>query len=397
MKQFSFLLFCCLCQLLPAQQSMPLGVFDLDSHPERDTWVQSIRVIEPALRSDVEGEFMVRFQAPGMKRASARCVEVLTPEGIELDDEGNGCFNLNAKELNRGPIQIQIFADNLKGTRDIFELQLYNVTPKAHDTAGIPDTIPAPAKGMRVAYSDDFTSQLSISKDGRGTLYNAHKPFFGDFSGWPFADPDEEGPFAQRDDYLIIKARKENGTKGRSGLLATVDMDGKGYRAKAPFYMECRLLAQSGTGTWPAFWTITNPAHGPGDELDVIEAYGGWGKGNPNSTGYWVTSHYWAQYDDRGKPLEHPGKLIHMTKIGRKTSWSEEFHTYGVYVDQENTIYYLDDIEVCRMPTNILSFTRSHIPMINYAIGGSSGWYIDLERYGNASDMYVDYLRIFEK
>ena len=263
MKQVSFLLFCCLCQLLPAQQSMPLGVFDLDSHPERDTWVQSIRVIEPALRSDVEGEFMVRFQAPGMKRASARCVEVLTPEGIELDDEGNGCFNLNAKELNRGPIHIQIFADNLKGTRDIFELQLYNVTPKALDTAGIPDTIPAPAKGMRVAYSDDFTSQLSISKDGRGTLYNAHKPFFGDFSGWPFADPDEEGPFAQRDDYLIIKARKENGTKGRSGLLATVDMDGA---------IEPKLPSTWNAASWLSQEQELGPPSGPSPILRMAQA-----------------------------------------------------------------------------------------------------------------------------
>lgn len=397
MKRVFFFMNVFFCLILSAQESTLQGVFDLENHPENDTWVQSIRILEPALRSDVNGEFIVRIHAPGMKRSSARCVDVLTPDGIKLDDEGNGSFSVNANELNRGPITIQIFADNLMGTRDLFELQLYNVSSKAHNSAGIPDTIPAPAKGMHVAYKDDFTSRISVSKDGRKAKYNAHKPFFGDFSGWPFSDPDEDGPFVQRDNYLIIKARKEDGTKGRSGLLATVDMDGNGFRAKAPFYMECRMVAQSGTGTWPAFWTITNPSHGPGDELDIIEAYGGWGKKNPNSTGYWVTSHYWAQYDNYGKPLKHPGQLIDMTKIGRKTSWSEEFHTYGVYVDKENTIYYLDDIEVCRMPTNILSYTRSHIPMINYAIGGSSGWYIDLERYGNASDMYVDYLRIFEK
>ena len=31
--------------------------------------------------------------------------------------------------------------------------------------------------------------------------------------------------------------------------------------------------------------------------------------------------------------------------------------------------------------------------MINYAIGGISGWHIDLARYGNQSDMWVDYVR----
>lgn len=33
--------------------------------------------------------------------------------------------------------------------------------------------------------------------------------------------------------------------------------------------------------------------------------------------------------------------------------------------------------------------------MINYSIGGISGWGIDLERYGNGSDMYVDYVRVY--
>jgi hypothetical protein len=33
--------------------------------------------------------------------------------------------------------------------------------------------------------------------------------------------------------------------------------------------------------------------------------------------------------------------------------------------------------------------------LINYAIGGISGWKIDLERYGNVSDMYVDYVRVY--
>ena len=35
--------------------------------------------------------------------------------------------------------------------------------------------------------------------------------------------------------------------------------------------------------------------------------------------------------------------------------------------------------------------------LINYAIGGASGWHIDLERYGNRSNMYVDYVRVFTK
>jgi beta-glucanase (GH16 family) len=173
-------------------------------------------------------------------------------------------------------------------------------------------------------------------------------------------------------------------------------MDGKGFRATPPFYMECRLMAHSAPGTWPAFWTITNINRGQGDELDVVEAYGGWGKGNPNNTGYWVTSHFWAQHDAEGKPLKSPDKLVEMTAGRLGTSWSQTFHTYGLRVDAEHTIYYLDDEEVYRHPTNSFSL-QPHVILINYAIGGASGWQTDLERYGNRSDMYVDYLRVFEQ
>ena len=35
--------------------------------------------------------------------------------------------------------------------------------------------------------------------------------------------------------------------------------------------------------------------------------------------------------------------------------------------------------------------------LINYAIGGASGWKINLERYNNTSEMFVDYLRVFKR
>ena len=100
--------------------------------------------------------------------------------------------------------------------------------------------------------------------------------------------------------------------------------------------------------------------------------------------------------DGQGKPLPHPGQLIEMTDKGTLTSWSQTFHTYGLRVDRQWTTYYLDDAEVWRHPTNSVTMEHSHVILLNYAIGGASGWPVDLERYGNASDMYVDYLRVFE-
>lgn len=393
----------------------------LDAQEQKERWVECIRVLSPAPCSEINGRVKVTLQAKGMGPLRAVCYVpdgqkpykphecLLAKKGVKLNNEGVGSFILNAKELPHGPLTIQITGENAAGERDLYELQLYNRVGKPSPTAGIPDSIPAAAQGMQLAYCDDFDGPLSISRDGRGTRYNAHKPTFGDFSGWPFSDPEGPlNPFRQRDTYLIIHAQKtlhtlstplahRRGDGGEAtGLLATVDMDGKGFRAAPPCYMECRLMAQSAPGTWPAFWTITNINQGEGDELDVIEAYGGWGEGNPNSTGYWVTSHFWGQHDAQGLPLEHPGKLIEMTKCKLGTSWSQTFHTYGLLIEKENTTYYLDDEVVWSHPTNSYSYQQPHVLLINYAIGGASGWKINLERYNNTSEMYVDYLRVFE-
>lgn len=183
---------------------------------------------------------------------------------------------------------------------------------------------------------------------------------------------------------------------GTTGLIASVDMDGKGFWTKAPCYLECRFTAQSAPGTWPAFWTITHlDKVDESDELDIVEAYGGVGKGNPNHPGYSIVSHFWGQKNLDGSDKEHPGKVVPIMEIGGKSYWSTTFHTYGVYIGLEETVYYFDNIEVFRHHTNQISRNYPHAFLINYAIGGISRWSIDLERYANGSDMYVDFVRVY--
>jgi hypothetical protein len=93
----------------------------------------------------------------------------------------------------------------------------------------------------------------------------------------------------------------------------------------------------------------------PADELDVVEAYGGEGKGQPNQRGYWVNSHYRNQGPDGGKDetQDRFSGMIEMTKlaVAGGSSWYETFHTYGVLVGEEETVYYCDEIEVARHRT----------------------------------------------
>lgn len=378
---------------------------------EHSEWVQSIEIISPECRSDVNGKVTVKFRAPGMAIANALLWsqptkkfpsewghdELLTPKnGLRLSADGTGKFSFNADRFPAGPMNVRIYTASDDGKKDFFELQLYN-TGGVRWNQGIPSADPPGAEGLKLIYTDDFDGPLSISNDGRGARYNAHKPRFGDFSGWQFADADgPDNPFFQRDTYLKIAARKRPGTNGSSGLIASVNMDGEGFWVKAPCYLECRFTAQSAPGTWPAFWTITGLDQGSnGDELDIIEAYGGVGPGNPNHPGYSICSHFWGQKNPDGTDKEHLGHVVPMMEIGGRSYWSTTFHTYAVRIDLDYTTYYCDNIEVFRHPTNDVSRDYPHLFLINYAIGGISGWGIDLERYGNGTDMYVDYVRVY--
>jgi hypothetical protein len=378
-----------------------------------DAWVQSIVVTCPDYRSQVQGNVTVAFKAPGMSSANAFCWRqpttenpsrwghdaCLTPQGIRLKADGSGTFVFPADNFPYGPVNVRILAHNQQGQRDICELQLYN-TGGVRWNQGIPDTDPPAAQGMKLVFDDDFDEPLSISKDGRGARYNAHKPRFGDFSGWPFSDPaGPNNPFEQIDTYLRIKARKPEGTKGFTGLIASVDMDGKGFCATVPAYFECRFVAQSAAGTWPAFWTLTRSGldrRTPADELDIVEAYGGVGAGNPNHPGYEIVSHFWRQTHPDGAEKKNVTRRVPIMELGGRSYWSTTFHTYAVKIGLDDTVYYFDDIEVLRHPTNDLSKNEPHFFLANLAIGGISGWPINLERYGNGSDMYLDYIRVYQ-
>lgn len=393
-----------------------------------DQYIQSIRVLEPDYRSEVRGDVRVRFIAPGIKYVKALCWQQpasesqsrwgedvnLTPQGVSLNENGEGSFVFPADQFPNGPVTLRILAHNGEGEfmhqsetsgkvkagagkRDICELQLFNLGGVKWNQ-GIPPHDPPGAQGLKLIFADDFDGPVSISNDGRGARYSAHKPRFGDFSGWQFSDILGEGkPFSQVGTWLKISARKDSESpEGRSGLIASVNMDGKGLWAKAPSYFECRFIAQSAPGTWPAFWTLTALDKGvPGDELDIVEAYGGVGAGNPNHPGYSIVSHFWGQKNPDGTPKKSCSARPPIMELGGKSYWSTTFHTYAVRIGLEKTTYYFDDIEVLSHPTNDVSRDKPACFLVNLAIGGISGWKIDLDRYNNGTEMFVDYIRVY--
>lgn len=371
-----------------------------------------VSVVSPLYCSDVKGDTRITLSAPGFKSVTAKCWKQggrfgtdSTVATVALDAQGRGSFVFPADSYPHGPITIRIAGVN-GDVKDNCYLQLYNQGGVVWNT-GIPKETPPAAKGMTLAFADDFSGPLSISSTDPKATYYDHKPPNGsqDFSVHTFSDPDtSKNPFAHVDSYLRIRASDETHS---SGLISSLKNDGSGIKVSLPCYFECRFIGPNAIGTWPAFWLMTDYMTDyklkgdktPVDELDIIEAYGGEGPHEPNADDtYMITPHCWNQGEE-GKALSDRAFVglhnpCHMRKFGIPSTWFETFHTYGCKITATDTIYYCDDIEVGRHPTLPVCKERPLFFMINLATGG--GWPVDLSRYGKV-DMYVDYVRVYKQ
>jgi hypothetical protein len=375
-----------------------------------------ISVTSPAYCSEIIGDTTINISAPGLHSVT---VKSWKPGGqfgsqgdlgtVSLDSDGKGSIDFPASQYPHGPITITI--SGKKGADfDNCHLQLYNKAGIPWNE-GIPREDPKGAEGMQLVYADDFNGAPSISTTNMHAKYYDHKPPHGsqDFSSIPFTDFESpNNPFAQMDGYLRIRADLK---KHSSGLISSENDDAEGFTCKAPCYFECRMIGPTAKGTWPAWWLMTDyPSDDKRhkdmskvgvDELDIIEAYGGEGRGEPDGNGernflYMITPHAWNQ-GDKGKELgDEDFKMLHnpadMKKHGIPSTWYEAMHTYGCKITETETTYYCDNIEMGRHPTLPVSKKEPFFFLINLATGG--GWPVDISRYGKV-DMYVDFVRVY--
>lgn len=370
-------------------------------------------VDSPDYRSTVSGTVTIEFNAPGMASVWGRAwhqpdAANTDPNGYEawfanaspLPADGQGQLTFQADDFPHGPITIMISAwDADPWTHeDHAYLQLFNAGGVLWNQ-GLP-AAPAQAAGMHTVFQDDFTEPLSISRCGTGgATYNSVKADGQEYSEAILADHEgPNNPFAGVDNqYLRIRARPAPpGTvdpmgwnRGHlGGNITSLRCDGTGVAA-AMGYFEARILAPSATGTWPAFWFLSKDHITPGTpdeaEIDTMEGYGHDNRNNYICRGY----HHWGSNPDIG------GGQCFFNKedFQAEDDFARHFHVYGLKVTETDIIYYVDNREVWRSPT----FDKAKGPMyflISMALGG--GWPIDLSRYGDAVDMYVDWVRVFE-
>lgn len=370
-----------------------------------------VSVVSPAYGSTVSGTVTVKFYAPGMQNVWARSWH--QPDSanpgvngydswfarVTPDASGYGEIVFPAGQFPHGPVTVILSAwDSPDGNpsytyKDDCYLQLYNDGGVVWKQ-GVP-AAPSQASGMSVLYQDDFTGSLSISRTGAGARYASAKPDTA--AGSEFGDAifaDYNGPYnpftVLGDQYLRIRASKTPDGYvdpmgwNRSffgGMLSSLRTDGTGIAATYG-YFEARILMPAGKGTWPAFWLMSQNSISqkvPSTaELDTVEAYG------HDPSGACQSQHWWS-----GSPEIHETRRSTFTFGDIASTW----HIYGTKITPTDTIYYIDNVEVWRHTT----FEQAKTPMyfmLNLGLGG--GWPVDLARYNNQADMYVDYVRVFQ-
>ena len=244
---------------------------------------------------------------------------------------------------------------------------------------------PAPPRsldlvGYHLVFDEDFR-RLSVSAHGPGTTWTAHTPWRGDFGDAQFVDPQPGFPFGKAGSAFRIEMRKNKAGRWQSGLLASTDSAGAGFTLRYG-YFEIRAKLPPGPGTWPSFWLdslIPKASTDPSIEVDVFEQYGKF-PGAYNST---VT--VWPKLD-----REHRRSSMHINRVPPDSLY-DRYHTYGVDVGPQWTVFYLDRIATWRLPTPP---EHRHGLMILADLGLGSGWPIN--QTPDPSYLFIDYIRAYE-
>jgi hypothetical protein len=248
---------------------------------------------------------------------------------------------------------------------------------KVDSKAPLPQ-LPAPTlnlDGYTMTFSDEF-DDLSVSATGPGTRwFTKTKENFGDAR---FMQQKDGFPFTVEKGNLRIEAARKNGT-WCAGIMASVDPKGQGFSQKFG-YFEMRAKFPKSRGMWPAFWLLGQPSITDKTianiEIDVVEHYGVMPNAIHANLHVWhPDGKHWA----KGDFLAAPGL-------------TDDFHSYGVMVDEAHVTWYFDGIEFHQQKTP----DEGKVPLymlVNLAMGG--GW--PIHEAVSPSYMVVDYVRAYAK
>ena len=252
------------------------------------------------------------------------------------------------------------------------------------NSAPLCSTLAQPPPGYTLVFDEEFNGALSLSNWGeRPARWMAHTPYAGDFGDAYFTgynEPKTPSPFKVSNGMLSITAYRDPNANNhwRSGLLASVDTQGRGF-SQALGYYEARMQLPAGPGLWPAFWLaglgcFKTPKIRVA-EVDILEEYGV----DPRIAHQNV--HVWNSDGSQASGTGNSSTCQGMTT---------GFHTYGTLVNTDYIHFYFDGVEQWKTPTPAEAREPLYV-MVDLALGG--GWPID--QTPNPSHLYVEYIRVY--
>ena len=363
----------------------------------------TVTVLCPTPNSVLDGSVRVAFLAPGWDSVA---VSVLPGEStgagsgataeVEVPTGAGGYAStvVDVSNLPRGPVTVILRSHLGTAAGATTYLQLYNGGDATFAGPATPERS-AVSSGRTLVYDEEFTRQVSLTRDGTYADYAAAKPTWAgaeDFGSAIFPDPklgfDNMSVVEGRYLRIATQLNPPGYTDPLSwkryrigGMLASSRWGGSGFSAQYG-YFETRMLAPAGKGTWPAFWML------PSDnlvgktpvaaEIDAVELYGH----DPVST-----CHSTHQYSD-GKDLATTRCVRPHASVAAAQTW----HTYGVDVRATEIVYYVDGAEVVRLP-QVQGGEKPLFFLVNLAMGG--GWPIQMDNVLSRSALFVDYVRVY--
>ncbi len=201
---------------------------------------------------------------------------------------------------------------------------------------------------------------------------------------------------------LVITASRQSrgGMEFTSARITTRDRHVFTYG-----YFEARMRLPLGTGMWPAFWMLPQPAN----EFSTQNKYGGW----PASGEIDIM-------EAKGRLTDRTSSALHFGPntaggwdsrcISKETALStpiSEWHTYGVEWTEDKIVYYVDRAATLTV-TSSQWFSRNaednaRAPfdvdfylLFNLAVGGNFDGGLRPDASFTSASMYIDYVRVYQ-
>ena len=193
--------------------------------------------------------------------------------------------------------------------------------------------------------------------------------------------PRKENVFIS-DGLLHLRAVKEtfkDSLPYTSGMVFSSTEFGKGN------LIEVRCKIPKGKGLWPAFWfwSGNNKVY---QELDVFEFW------CSNTKSFWITNH-WNKVS--GEPIKSEPYLINpRTADGKRIDMSTVYMTYGIYWDENNILFLLNNQLVAKIKNNIPPKTFPII--LNLAVDNGKGKRPNKKTIFPA-EFLIDYVRVYKR